>query len=159
MAAERSNHGAFVLFDAAQDVGGANLGTNRKTFGALEELGWLANDDVCLKGGLYIARTDGGGSDATLIQFHAEPVSEAEESGLGCGVEREPGERNEAGNGRDIDDGAVALCEHLRKREAGEMDGCVEVELVEVCPGCVVDVDGRSIGADAGIVNEDIDAS
>lgn len=78
---------------------------------------------------------------------------------FGGGVESEPGEGDFAGDGADVDDHAVAAFAHAGDGELGEVEGGEEVELEHVADGFVVGLPGGLIEADAGVVDEDIDAA
>ena len=105
------------------------------------------------------ARADAGDGDAVAFDFEPERIGERDERGFGGAVDGGVRQAEEAGHRRDVDDVAGVLFLHDRQHGLHAMERAEEIHVEQRLRVGNLGLLERRAQADAGIVDEDVDAA
>lgn len=105
------------------------------------------------------AGVDGGDGDVVGAEFHAEAATDEVDGGFGGAVEGEAGQGGLADDGGDIDDLAAALAFHVGDGGLGAVEEGEDVGVEEGLHVGRGDFVEAAVLAEAGVVDEDIEAA
>jgi len=114
---------------------------------------------MLLERGAHVPGADDHGADAVAPQFHAKAFGEGANGEFRGAIERQPGQRNFAGDGTDVDDHASVPGAHLRDHELGYAEQGEEIELEQMTHFVERRAPGGQVQAGSGIVDEDVDGA
>ena len=116
---------------------------------------------ICAKiVGLRRRRRDAVDEDVPGRELLAERLGQADQPRLRRAVVRRVRVAFLAGDRRDVDDPAVAARDHVRDDRAAGEEGAGQVDVDDPAPDVGIELPGRPVAAgDAGVVDEDVDAS
>lgn len=97
--------------------------------------------------------------NVVLCALLGEGLGEADQGKLGGGVVGLAEAAKQTGGGRGVDDTAVLLLSEVRPGGLGALVGALDVDLDNQVPVLVLDVLEADVTQDAGVVDEDIDAT
>ena len=164
-------HAAIHTEDLAGDIAGLVAGEEGNGLGdILDGAESLDGNDV-LGGLLDGLREDVGhvrlnepggdavGRDAFFADLAGDRLGQADESRLAGGVVGRSGLAHDAGDGADIDDAAEFVADHRSGRHARGREGRPQIHGDDLVKVVVVHLDHQLVAGDAGVVDQDVDAT
>src|ERR1035437_6327382 len=120
-------------------------------------------EDGAAEGGGHVRVEEAGGrggdGDAARPNLAAERLGEADQPRLGGRVVGLAGVAGHAGDARDVDDPAAPRAQHRPQRRPADVERGGEVDGDDVVPVGVADPHGQVVPCDAGVVDDDVEAS